>query len=214
MADACTFTHAVPLDNKVVFETAYACPMWKFGDVLPSACDWSPISHFKADDVVACNNMRPGGHIYFNFGTNSALAMRKYIHKGERDGIYHFTSARYRDIIVREASTFAVNIVIKGRTIQAIGLGGNIVYELGADVSETIRVYEFRKQLQNNLVMNNKVTKTNMVKCMFPSSTTILRGNLILVRASAPVRRAAPRRGLQYAMRERGQGVISKYFKS
>ena len=93
MADAPMVCHPLPLDRNMVFEIAH-CPStdWELGGVLPPACGWKPLTLCKAGDVVLTNNMNPVGVAFFNFGTGKPMAARKYVHIGERDGIYHFTA--------------------------------------------------------------------------------------------------------------------------
>ena len=141
--------HPLPLDRNMVFEIAH-CPStdWELGGVLPPACGWKPLTLCKAGDVVLTNNMNPVGVAFFNFGTGKPMAARKYVHIGERDGIYHFTARnkRNKDIIVRQAGIVAVTIVVKGRKLQAMSMSGNIVFEYEASLEESVRLYDFRQK--------------------------------------------------------------------
>ena len=207
------FTHTLPLDKNASFEVANVDALWTFGDEPPTAEYWQPLSHIKATDVVTTNNARPGGVVFFNFGSNYATAALKYGHAGELGGIYRFTARNkcHKDIIVREAPTMVVTVKVEGRTIQALsGCSGDVVFELKASVNKSIRLFEFRASLKNSLMMANKATMTNTVKCMFIDSVTILRGTDMLVRAAVPTRRAAPR-NRQLPVRTLGQQVISRY---
>ena len=156
--------------------------------------------------------MNPGGVVFFNFGTGKPMAGRKYVHMGERDGIYHLTARnkRNKDIIVQQAGTVAVTIVVKGKKLQAMSMSGNIVFEYEASVEESVRLYDFRKKMHFALFQEDKATMANTVKCMYSNSTTVLRGNVILVRAAIPIRRAALRRRSPACVR--GQRVISQLF--
>ena len=208
------FTHNLPLDKNDSFEVAHVGSRWVFGDELPHAKYWKPLSHTKAEDVVRCNNTRPGGVVFFNFGSNYAMSARKYIQWGEQGGIYRFKHRNnmYKDIVVRQAPLIVATVVVKGRTIQALSaVSGSILFEKKVNLNETIRFFEFRADFQKALVVANTATYTKMAKCMEPDGKVPLRGNKILVRAMIPTRRASPRRR---TMRAPGQHVISHYFRA
>ena len=80
--------------------------------------------------------MNPGRVVFLNLGTGRPMAARKYGHMGKRDGIYHLTARNKRNkyIIVQQACTVAVTIVVKGMKLHAMSMSGNIVFEYEASV--------------------------------------------------------------------------------
>jgi len=220
--------HSLPLEKGAIFEVAYApaCGhirgMWD-RERLPASDEWSGISPERMTDVVQCNldqinhlglrNAKMTGICRFNHGTGSAMGLRRYHYVDEQNGIYHFKhcNREHPDIIVREVASMVLELHLSGSTITVTNMAGTTVFRHEGQPGESLRLFELRSMIHRKLIADELATSQSPLKLMratrgpFQSSPTVLRGNVLLLRADRVPRSHHVQR------RARGQAVITQF---